>query len=90
MFGHYGSFWFGISSAIVFKVFNQEVKHGMVRLEFANGDVYEGEFADGTIRGKGVLTKANGEKQEGKWSEDNYSGSTFAPPPNEAFSTGVP
>ena len=86
MFGHYGSFWFGISSAIVFKVFNQEV----VRLEFANGDVHEGEFADGMKHGKGVLTKANGEKQEGKWSEDNHSGSTFAPPPNEAFSTGVP
>ena len=66
----------------------RRTKTGKVKLEFANGDVYEGDFADGMKHGKGVLTKANGEIQEGEWSEDNYLGTAFVPPPNQAFSTG--
>jgi hypothetical protein len=35
------------------------VYHGMGVYEYANGDVYEGEFANGKMSGKGVIKKSN-------------------------------
>ena len=62
------------------------------RIEFDNGDVYEGEMANGLRHGKGKYTWANGDFYEGKWakgwrcgfgiykshSKNEVDGSTFA------------
>ncbi len=39
--------------------------HGVGRLQFENGDVYEGGFVEGAMTGRGVLTMADGSRFEG-------------------------
>jgi hypothetical protein len=50
---------------------------GMGKLELKNGDVYEGEFANGKMEGRGVYTFANGIVHEGEFANGekvkNYS-----------------
>lgn len=40
-------------------------RHGNGTYGYADGSVYVGQFNAGKVHGKGTLTKANGEKQEG-------------------------
>lgn len=44
------------------------------RVEFDNGDVYEGEMLDGLRHGKGKYTWANGDFYEGEWAKGWRSG----------------
>ena len=40
------------------------------KLEFPNGDVYEGEVKDEKMHGKGILTLSNGNEYEGKFKDN--------------------
>jgi len=42
-------------------------KHGYGKLEFVNGDKYEGMFKDDMIDGKGIFIRKNGENLNGIW-----------------------
>jgi hypothetical protein len=42
--------------------------------EYANGDIYEGDFKDNKKDGKGTFTFANGRKYEGHWKNDERHG----------------
>ena len=39
--------------------------NGMGRIQFPNGDVYEGEFRKGKMEGRGVLKSTNGDHYQG-------------------------
>jgi DNA polymerase III epsilon subunit family exonuclease len=54
---------------------------GKERLEFSNGDVYNGEFEDGQRNGQGTYTYANGDVYVGEFEDDQRNGEgtyTFA------------
>ena len=44
------------------------------KVTFENGNVYEGDFADNKLHGKGKYTWPNGNVYEGDWRDDNRSG----------------
>ena len=46
----------------------------MVRHEYGNGDMYEGDWVDDVRSGLGVLTMANGDRYEGHWLADQKEG----------------
>ena len=43
---------------------------GKGTMTYANGDVYDGEWHEGSRRGKGILTTANGNVYDGEWISD--------------------
>lgn len=43
------------------------VRHGDGKVEWLNGDVYEGRFRNGLREGEGTLAYANGRKYQGEW-----------------------
>lgn len=45
------------------------LKHGIGRLKFADGSIYEGKFKEGVFAGLGKLTLQDGSKYEGKYLE---------------------
>ena len=47
---------------------------GKCVLSFANGNKYDGDFANNKREGKGVLVFANGDKYEGNWVNDKREG----------------
>lgn len=47
---------------------------GSGKLTMANGDVYEGEFADGFVSGEATATYANGATYVGGWQNGRYHG----------------
>ena len=48
--------------------------HGNGRFVYANGDIYDGQFKNGKLYGKGKLTQDNGTVQEGIWSGVRMTG----------------
>lgn len=44
--------------------------------KFANGNRYEGEWANGVISGKGALHIANGDKYTGEWKDGKMHGAS--------------
>ena len=44
-------------------------RHGTGRYTWPNGDVYDGEWADGVQSGAGVKTYCNGDQYTGEWSD---------------------
>jgi len=51
-----------------------QVVSGSGRVEWANGDVYEGELLRGKRQGQGELIWANGQRYQGEWVDDRPSG----------------
>lgn len=49
-------------------------KHGIGKMEYKNGDVYEGHWSDGLRDGKGKITFLNNSSYDGNWSKDQISG----------------
>lgn len=49
-------------------------KHGTGKMEYENGNVYEGQWVDGVRQGKGKITFANKSSYEGTWSNDKIAG----------------
>lgn len=47
---------------------------GSGRIEWENGDVYEGEIMDGVVKGKGKCTYQNGDKYDGDWADGKPHG----------------
>ena len=43
-------------------------------MAWSTGDVYDGEWVDGVIEGKGVMVYADGARYEGSWKGDVRSG----------------
>lgn len=50
------------------------LQHGNGRFVYANGDIYDGQFKNGNIYGKGKLTRENGTVEEGIWSGNRLTG----------------
>lgn len=60
--------------------FKKGLPHGEGTYQWANGDVYTGEFVKGQKKGHGVMMHAStGLKQEGYWIDDEYIGSEMKP-----------
>lgn len=57
-----------------FKFYFMGPKHGRGKEVFANGDVYEGDFADGRREGTGVYAYSNGNVYTGEWKEGGVHG----------------
>lgn len=59
-------------------VFNGHVDkgmyHGLCRIKYSNGNIYEGSMIRGKISGKGKITYANGDKYEGGFLDNKCSG----------------
>lgn len=59
-------------------VYVGDVKHhrmdGYGRLEYANGDVYEGEFVRGVFNGQGTFTSSTGWTYEGEFKNGQADG----------------
>ncbi|MEM6725979.1 MAG: caspase family protein [Bacteroidota bacterium] len=51
-----------------------DCKNGTGTYTYYNGDVYEGEFADGKRHGKGKLTTKSGDVYEGDFKDNQYNG----------------
>lgn len=51
-----------------------QVVSGNGRVEWANGDVYEGTLLRGKRQGRGTLQWANGQRYEGDWQDDKPTG----------------
>ena len=49
-------------------------RHGTGRYTWPNGDVYDGEWADGVQSGTGVKTYCNGDQYTGSWSNNKKHG----------------
>jgi hypothetical protein len=49
-------------------------KHGTGKMEYENGDVYEGQWADGLRHGKGKITFVNKSSYDGNWSNGQING----------------
>ena len=45
-----------------------------VKMTFANGDVYDGEWKDSKRHGKGKMTSAVGDVYDGKWKDNKKYG----------------
>lgn len=50
------------------------IQNGKVHIEYANGDIYDGDLVDGIKNGYGVLVYANGERYAGDWKDGIYHG----------------
>jgi hypothetical protein len=48
--------------------------HGRGKMTFGNGNVYKGEWKEGSLHGKGKMTYVNGDTHEGEWSESYKNG----------------
>jgi hypothetical protein len=48
--------------------------NNQVRILYASGARYTGNYRDGMRTGKGIFTAANGERYEGEWLSDKKSG----------------
>ena len=60
--------------------FKRGLPHGKGTYQWANGDVYIGEFVKGQKKGPGVMTHAStGLRQEGYWLDDEYIGTEMKP-----------
>jgi hypothetical protein len=46
----------------------------LVRAEYPNSDIYEGEWYDGKPHGRGTMTEANGNVYTGEWSKGKQHG----------------
>jgi hypothetical protein len=46
--------------------------HGQGVATYANGDVYEGAFAQGRRSGQGVMRYATGQVEDGEWREGAF------------------
>lgn len=51
-----------------------QVVTGTGRVEWANGDVYEGALLRGKRQGQGTLQWANGQRYQGEWQDDRPTG----------------
>lgn len=51
-----------------------QVVTGAGRVEWANGDVYEGALLRGKRQGQGTLQWANGQRYQGQWQDDKPTG----------------
>jgi hypothetical protein len=49
-------------------------KHGTGKMEYKNGDVYEGQWADDLRQGKGKITFLNKSSYDGNWSKGQING----------------
>ena len=49
-------------------------KHGIGKMEYENGDVYEGHWADDLRHGKGKITFVNKSSYDGNWSNGQING----------------
>ena len=45
---------------------------GMGRITYMNGDIYEGQFLNGKLNGKGKAYLASGEILDGEFENDNF------------------
>eukprot|EP01062_Namystynia_karyoxenos_P023809 TRINITY_DN19227_c0_g1_i2.p1 TRINITY_DN19227_c0_g1~~TRINITY_DN19227_c0_g1_i2.p1 ORF type:complete len:720 (+),score=172.55 TRINITY_DN19227_c0_g1_i2:91-2250(+) len=50
------------------------LRHGQGRLQYNNGNVYEGAWADGAPNGTGTKSWANGDRYEGQWAAGKRHG----------------
>lgn len=49
-------------------------KDGVCTINFANGEIYTGDFKNGKRSGKGIMTFNTGGKYDGQWKEDEKDG----------------
>jgi len=49
-------------------------RHGRGTYVHANGDRFEGEYKDDQRNGEGILTRASGEVQKGRWENGEFVG----------------
>jgi hypothetical protein len=47
-----------------------DMRHGVGRLEFEDGELYEGEWFEDKMQGRGVYFYNDGGKYEGQWLDD--------------------
>ena len=57
----------------IFLILSSGVSHAE-RIEYSNGDVYEGEVRNGKAHGLGKVTYARGDIYEGDFSDDKKNG----------------
>ena len=50
---------------------------GFAKMNYGNGNVYEGDFAEGKPHGKRKLTQPDGRVEEGKWKNGEFKGKGF-------------
>ena len=69
-------------------MFKNEMPHGNGICEYSNGEVYEGEWAEGSFDGVGVLLLQNGSAVKGLWKNGTYAGqvSKSKPPAKKIYS----
>ena len=54
-------------------------RNGFGVLKLANGDVFEGIWANDVRSGFGMMKFASGEEYKGSWEDDKFHGSAFRP-----------
>ena len=64
-----------------------EIIDGKGRMEYTNGDVYDGNWKDGVKNGLGIMRYANGDVYLGNWNDDkkNGMGKLEYATPNDTF-----
>ncbi len=62
------------SVALISPQWHEGEKHGTGRIEYANGDVYEGEWRFDVPEGAGTITYKKGGRYEGQWHEAKRHG----------------
>ncbi len=58
--------------------------NGRGKQTFPDGQVYEGEWKDGSYHGQGCMTYPSGSCQSGMWQDGNFLGSSALPPSSAA------
>ena len=48
--------------------------HGTGKMTYKNGDIYEGDWADGYMHGTGTMIYDNGDKYDGGWVKNKKHG----------------
>jgi|GEM_PF-3896105 len=62
---------------------------GFGRMEYPDGAVYEGQWANGLRQGKGTYTSWSGERYEGNWANDLAEGEGFKTFSNGFYMKGI-
>ena len=60
--------------SIIKRFYEISISKGKTKIDYFNGDSYEGDFKNGIKEGKGILYYKNGDKYEGEFKNDKRDG----------------
>lgn len=83
----YGTYIYRGHSAKYTGHFQRELPHGKGKIQYENGDYYEGNWSNGSFNGQGTLFLTTGKQIAGTWRNGSFSGPTATQRPTKANPT---